>query len=101
MPVYLAVFLPLLAFAYVHLEMHILYGRIAIGTHHTEITGKFGEPDRIEGSMLFCEDIFEWTGDCPDTNLARYDFYRTGIDRWVVIGFDDSGKAAFKSKGSL
>ena len=100
-PVYLAIGLPLLAFIYVHLEMHILFHRVELGALQTSIEDRFGQPDRVEQSMLFCEDIFDWSGECPTTMEGDYYFYRTGIDRWVVIGFDQEGYTRFKAKGSL
>ena len=83
------------------MEMHILFHRVELGALRSHITESFGQPDRTEQSMLFCEEIFAWTGDCPDSPHHIYHFYRTGIDRWVVIGFDQNGYARFKAKGSL
>ena len=100
-PLSVVIGLPVLAFIYIHAESHILYHRISLGMSEFELVDKFGPGDRQEPTMLFCERIFHWTGECPDNPLNSYRFYRTGIDRWVVVGFDQHGAAAFKSIGKL
>lgn len=93
--------IPILAFIYVHFESHIVYHRIELGMSNSSVAQKFGSPDRREPTMLFCEKIFDWTGECPSAPHAEYQFFRTGIDRWVVVGFNRHGLVSFKSIGKL
>lgn len=123
--VYAAIILPILALVYVHAAAHIMFYRIELGMHEREVERIYGAPDKNEATMIFCERIFEWSGECPpdssldsDPNadpdadqdpakglaqqpLSSYQFFKKGIDRWVVIGFDSEHRVAFKTIGSL
>ena len=100
-PLSLVIALPILAFIYVHMESHIVYHRVKIGMSSADISNMFGTPERLESTMLFCEKIFQWTGDCPTMRYHEFQFFRTGIDRWVVIGFDEQAVVRFKTLGKL
>ena len=100
-PLSIIVGLPIVAFVYVHLESHIVYHRIDLGMSGAAVTKRFGAPDRRESSMLFCEKIFSWSGECPENEHHQYRFFRTGIDRWVVVGLDREGVVRFKTMGKL
>lgn len=100
-PLSIIVALPVMAFVYVHFESHIVYHRIDLGMSGDSLSKRFGTPDRRESSMLFCEKIFQWTGECPEYQHHEYRFFRTGIDRWVVVGLDRDGLVRFKTLGKL
>lgn len=93
--------LPLLVLVIIHLESYAFFHWISLGIKAEQLPSLLGEPDRTERTMLFCDGIFSWTGDCPQIAHTEYRFYRTGIDRWVVVGIDEHGIVAFKSIGKL
>ena len=99
--VFAAVTLPILGLVYVHAAAHIMFYRIDLGMHESTVERIYGTPEKNEATMLFCERIFEWSGDCPQDTHGSYQFFKKGIDRWVVVGFDSEHRVAFKTIGSL
>ena len=99
--IWLAVSLPILGLVYVHLKAEIMMYRLEIGESAKRVIDVYGEPDKTETTMLFCDGIFAWEGECPSQRYSLYHFYKKGIDRWVVLGYDSKGRVAFKTKGDL
>lgn len=99
--IWLAVCLPILFMAYVHLQAQIMMYRIEHGDLASRVTHIYGQPDKTERTMLFCDGIFKWEGDCPTQRHSLYHFYKTGIDRWVVFGYDAEHRVVFKTSGDL
>lgn len=98
---WLAILLPILGLVYVHISAHIMMYRIKFGMSEAEVLQIYGKPDKTDKEMLFCDGIFAWQGDCPNQRHQHYQFYKKGIDRWVIFGYDVEHRVAFKTLGDL
>ena len=98
---WLAIALPILGLVYVHISAHIMMYRLKPGMSAVQVTRIYGKPDKTDTQMLFCDGIFEWNGDCPKQSHQRYDFYKKGIDRWVIVGYGAEQRIEFKTLGDL
>ena len=99
--VLVAVTLPVLAFVYVHVRSYWLFAQIELGSAKEVVTATMGEPDKDESHMLFCDGFFEWDGECPTQHIPSFSFYRRGLDRWIVVGFDVRNQVVFRTMGDL
>ena len=98
---WLAVGVPIMALIYVHFTAQIMMFRIDEGETAARVLDIYGKPDKTEPIMLFCDGIFAWQGACPTEHHQSYHFYKKGIDRWVVLGYDSHQRVAFKTQGRL
>ena len=87
-------------FVFVHVRAHLLYARIETGQSLATVIEILGEPRRREPSLIFCAPYFPWDGECPDTaGITGFIFFKVGIDRWIVVGVDDTERVIFRTMG--
>lgn len=91
----------LMLIIYVHISVYIDFYRLKLGASADHASRLLGEPDKQEAQMLFCDGYFSWTGECPTVEAKEYWFFKRGIDRWLVLGFDSDGQVIFRSIGKI
>lgn len=73
-----------------------------IGMDKQEVLANLeGKKYRVSDSLSLCENN-AWYGDCEAANESgsvEFLMLKTGIDMWLVVGFDSEGKVSFVGRG--
>ena len=97
-----AVVVVVAAFIYVHLRAHLRYGGLELGMTRAAVIAHLGQPRRIDSSLLFCAPYVDWSGQCPPTRAgAQFLHYKFGIDRWIIVGIDETQRVWFLTIGDV
>ena len=101
--VFLAVFMifSVLVYSAVIYPMY-LESQAKVGMDKKEVLANLnGKNYRISDTLSLCESN-AWYGDCESalsSGSVEFIILRTGIDMWLVVGFDSEGKVAFVGRG--
>ena len=103
---YLVVLLTVVVFALV-LHSAVIYpmyleSQARIGMDKKEVISNFdGKKYQLSETLPIC-DSNAWYGDCEgakNSQSVEYLTVKTGIDTWLVVGFDGAGKVSFVGLG--
>ena len=79
-----------------------LESQAEMGMDRDEVLGNFEGMDyQLSETLTFCENG-AWHGDCGaagESSSVEWLTLKTGIDTWIVVGFDGAGKVAFVGSG--
>ena len=85
---------------YIHVRAPIVFNGVEIGMSRAEVIEHLGNSVRTEREMIFCAHYFLWSGACPRVSqISEFFFYKFGIDRWIVVGFDERSIFIFRIMG--
>ena len=87
-------------FIYAHIRARILYAGVEIGMSRTAVIEHLGQPRRVESEILFCAPYMPWSGECPGPRPGtEFLHFKFGIDRWIIVGVEQTGTVWFKTLG--
>jgi len=85
---------------YIHVRAPIVFRGVVIGMSRADVMEHLGNPVRTEREMIFCAQYFPWSGACPRApQISEFFFYKFGIDRWIVVEFDERSILIFRTMG--
>jgi len=96
-----AIFLSLVLYSAVIYPMY-LKSQAGIGMDRKDVLDNLqGHEYSLSGTLSLCEGN-AWHGDCAaatNSNSVEYLTLKTGIDTWLVVGFNSEGKVSFVGLG--
>ena len=79
-----------------------LESQAEIGMDKSEVLSNLeGENYRLSDTLWMCENDV-WYGDCEsasNSNSVEFLILKIGFDTWLVVGFNNAGKASFVGRG--
>lgn len=81
---------------------HSMMRNINLGMTEAELTKAMGRaPDKREKEFSFCKAGAVWYGNCnaiKDTHPSMHLVWRVGIDTWIVVAMDETGKVVYREQ---